>query len=473
MPGGYDNIYYNYILEHSYLWIKGIHNLFWSAPINYYDIHSVAQADSLIGIAPIYWIIRLLIKNPFSAFQILFVFLCILNYSTFYFLMKKLKLNRLPCAAGALIFAFSTLRFFNYDNFPCFSQFLSVIAIIFLLQVNTRNKNIINHFYFLLSSIFLILQFYTNFAIGFFTIFCALFSILFSLLPKNSRDIVIDFIRKFYKYILFYLFVTFIMLLPMAYHFSCLGYYNPLSNILSNLANYTIWIRSLSMIDNIINLHFDYVGLKANLSSVSLGLFTTVVSLYALYNTQKVKGVSLLTLLFIVLISSGYSAIYFWKIFYYFSFGIESLESVNSVSFIALFIISIGISLFFQNIKNKFILFSVLILVIFEQISYNNDFNSSLKNNFISKQDFIQSINKIKVEDKIINIKFNALNEKEFGKNDIKIKKLKAQKIADLTAMWVGLRENKPVLNNYMNKSKPQKSYTAKEIDLKVDYNQI
>ena len=112
-------------------------------------------------------------------------------------------------------------------------------------------------------------------------------------------------------------------------------------------------------------------------------------------------------------------------------------------------------------------------LIILEQISYNNDPNSSAKNYYISKNKFIETINQTEVKDAYVNIKYVAKNTKEFGKRDIEIKNKIAQKIADAAALWIGIKTNKPVINNYPNKSKPQQIYNANFVDLIIDYAQI
>ena len=470
--GGYDNLYYNYVLEHSYLWIKGIHNSFYGAPFNYYDSNSIAQADNLFAILPIYWFIRIF-KSPFSSFQILYIVLSILNYSCFYYFLRQLKLKEFSSSVGAFIFAFSILRYFNFDNFPTTTQFLSILSVIFVLKVKKENKSLINHLFFIFSTIFLILQFYSCFSVGFFSVFCSIFAILLSLLPKNSRDIVIKYFKDFYRYILFYVLVFILSLFPLIYHFILLNYCTPLSELLNNFTNYSVWLRSLSVIDFIFTFKMDYIFQNPNLSSMSMGLITTIVSLFALYKTPKVKGVSLLTFVFIVLISSGYSAIYFWKVFYYFSFGIESLNSAISCSFVILVIVSIGIGLFFNNSKNKALIFVLLILVVMEQICYDFDKNSTLKNNFISKRELISKIKNIEVKEKYVNIQYIAKNKEEYGIGDIKLKNITAQKQADLLALWVGIKVNKPVINSYFKKVKPQKPYYSTPINFIVDYNQI
>ncbi|MBQ8475828.1 hypothetical protein IJ531_02085, partial [bacterium] len=335
--GGYDNLYSNYILEHGYLFLKGVHNLFYGAPFNYPDLHSSAQSDVLMGLIPLYSAIRLFVQNPYSAYQILFILLCIINYVGFYYLLNCFKLKPLACAFGSFIFAFSTLRYFNFYDISSFSQFFTIISIIFITKVKKENKSIANHLYFSGASIFLLIQFYTSFALGFFAIFILILGTILSLLPKNSRDIIVDYFKNFYKYILFYALAVVLLLLPMAYQFSCIEYFTPLSTILGSITSFSVWYRSLSVLDNIFYFNLDFIGYKAHLSSMSLGIFTTLAVLWGLYKAPKLKGL-LLTFVFIFFISSTTLAIYFWNTFYYFLFGIESLESINAIAFISLII---------------------------------------------------------------------------------------------------------------------------------------
>ena len=126
MPGdGLDSKSINYILENSFQWLIRTpkHEYFWTAQFYFPYENNITFSDSLMGIDPIYWVLRIFWK-PFSAFQALYIVLSILNYSTFYYLLKKVfKFSDLSSSLGAFIFGFGLLRFFRSIHLNYYSQF--------------------------------------------------------------------------------------------------------------------------------------------------------------------------------------------------------------------------------------------------------------------------------------------------------------------------------------------------------------
>ena len=207
MPGqGYNVKLYNYILEHSWLWLQQApnHKYFWDAPFAYPNANTLAYNDSLMGIMPIYWFFRTMV-SPFGALQLLLITLCTLNYSTFYYLLKKhINFSDLASSVGAFIFTFSILRSYKMDDINFFTQFFTILAIIFFLKIKKENTRIQNHIYFILFSISLVFQLYTCFMLGFFAIFIAFWTMIFGFLPKTGRDAILSFFKNHGKMFLFY-----------------------------------------------------------------------------------------------------------------------------------------------------------------------------------------------------------------------------------------------------------------------------
>ena len=126
MPSnGLEVKYINYVLEHSWLFLKGaeLHKSLWDMPFNYPIKNTLALNDTLISIMPLYWLNRAFFKNPFTALQSLLIILCILNYSSFYYLLKEIKFSKLASSIGAFIFAFSLMRYFKMTDLTVFLQF--------------------------------------------------------------------------------------------------------------------------------------------------------------------------------------------------------------------------------------------------------------------------------------------------------------------------------------------------------------
>ena len=470
--GNYDSLYYNYVLEHIRLFFLGdnLHSDFWSAPFNYPYTNSIAQADSLIGIAPIYIFLRLFIKNPITSYQITFVLLCILNYSSFYFLLKrKLNFSDLASSLASFVFAFSILRYFYMYNISYYSQFLSILAIYFFFNININNSKLKNHIYFLMSSILLVIQFYTSFSLGLFFVFTTIFAFLFFLIPKSTRDIVLGFIKAFYSYVIIYLIFCILLLLPMMYHFVQLEEIKPLNMLLGSLDYFTIHLRSVGLLDNLIFHKYSFISHpRADISSMSLGIFTLLIAIFGFLKSKNLKVPLILLILFLFFITSTILSIYFWRVFYFIIFGMESISNLSAFSFMILAVAAFGIAQFYQNTSKKTIIVSSILLLLIANIPLNIDISSSWKNYYISKTDFINRINQ-KVNPKHLVIK--PQNYYNLDRNQLSDKEYQARKFVNIVAMWISLKQNTYTYNNYFPTSKKQ---DTKHIEhYMVDFSKI
>ena len=153
IPGnGMDSKSISYILEHSWYWLNKVplHEEFWSAPFYFPNKNNLAFSDSLMGLMPFYWLLRVFLPT-FSAFQALMVVASILNYSTFYYLLKhQFKYCDLSSSVGSFIFAFGLMRLFRMVHLNYYSQYLTILALIFLLNIKKENSILKNNLYFLL-----------------------------------------------------------------------------------------------------------------------------------------------------------------------------------------------------------------------------------------------------------------------------------------------------------------------------------
>ncbi len=113
MPGDACDVKsFAYILEHSYKWLlrEPLHSSLIDIPFYYPSQNTLFYSDALIGIMPFYWGIRVFCDSAFSAVQILLPFMCLLNYSSFYYFLKKqLKFESLYSSIGPYLFALSFL----------------------------------------------------------------------------------------------------------------------------------------------------------------------------------------------------------------------------------------------------------------------------------------------------------------------------------------------------------------------------
>ena len=113
MPGDAgDASLINYTFEHYWLWLHKVpqHQLFWNMPFYYPYLNTMAWSDVIAGGAVLYVPLRIFIKNPFTTLQVWLILICIINYTSFYALLRRFKYNQLCSSVGAFIFAFGNLR---------------------------------------------------------------------------------------------------------------------------------------------------------------------------------------------------------------------------------------------------------------------------------------------------------------------------------------------------------------------------
>lgn len=404
MPGDpCDPKSFTYILEHSYKWLlrEPMHSSFVNVPFYYPFEHTLFYSDALIGFMPLYWIIRAFCDNPFSAVQIYLPFLCLFNYSTFYYFLKKqLKFESLFSSIGAFLFAFSLLRYYRLCHLNYFSQFFSVLALIFLFKINKDNSNCKNHIYFALFVVFLATQFWTCFSYGFYFCFVGAFVLLVSMFFKNTREKIISFVKFFYKKILLYSALLIILLGPLAYFYLSVGMIRDMEEVYIYLQPASAWIRSLSILDNLfLGEIIDYRDISsAQELCASMGIITTILAIVGIFKIKNFKYILLCTLFFIFICSVHINGFMFWEIFYNFLPGTQGMRAIIRISLMTLFILPVGICYYLNFLKNKKTKFSFvimilsIIIILIEQIPYQYDINSPWKTYAWSKSKFMAQV---------------------------------------------------------------------------------
>ena len=457
MPGDrYNFLYYNYILEHGFLYLSKnpLHGVFWQAPFPPFELSS-AYDETLMGLVPVYSFFRLFFR-PFDSYQALFFVLCAINYFVFYWFLKQFKFSDIASSFGAYIFAFNIFRFFKINQIEFFSQFLSVLSIIFLIKVIGKKSSIKNHFYFLLSAVFLTLQFYTSFTLGFFSVLTGSIFVLAALLPKKSRDIVLDFFKNYNKLFIFYLLVVMLLLLPMAYYHSLTEQIISFGDLSGTFCDRLCWVRNISFLDTVFYKNLAYLqDAEIPYATCSLGVFAIIGGVFGLFKFKNKKGAFIITLVIVFLISSANSAVYFWKIAYILLLGTEGLnKGINPLGFIALIIIALGNTVLVDYLKNKkqaIILCFVILVLTVETIPRLNDINSSYSVYNFSKKEFQKQLDEIKLDSNcdFVKIDYAPLNREKFGKKDILNKEFLAQNKVDMLSFWVSVDKNIKSLNKY------------------------
>ena len=459
MPGwNSDSRLIAYIFEHSWNWLTNtsITNSLWDMPFMYPHKNTLAISDTFIGVMPFYWIFRSFIKNPFTVLQILYVLFSVFNYFTFYCLLKKqLKFSTLASSFGAFIFAFSLMRYYRLGHFQFFTQFYSILSLIFL--INTFSENCNKIFNFSLASLFLILQFYTAYLFGFYYVFVLFFIVIFCLFFKEYQKKILEYFKNNIKYILFFELISLLLLLPLALHYLQLGQTRSLNDVVLNLTNQNAWIKSVSVLDNLFIKNNYSLSLIVNEYACSIGIIATIVSLIGLWLYKNYSKICYFTLLFTFINSCSIGYIVIWPIFYYIFPGASGVRCIIRISFIALIVLVIGISKFIDSVKfknkvlaNTLVVFMILLMLV-EHIPYLKDINSNWIAYGWSKREFIQRIENIKTslpkECKVLFMEYIPMNDKKIQEIDYALVRLREEE--DITAMWSSLIAKKYTINAY------------------------
>ncbi len=167
-PG--DTRFNNYLLEHSWKWLQQepAHASWWDPPFFFPQKNALALSDLLLGVAPPYWAFRGAGFAPDTAFQLWMVLVCVLNFFAFQWLAERLlAVPRVPAAFGAALFAFAGPRLAQLGHQQLLAQ-LFVLGTIACLLVAFRGESRWGGAAALGAPLFLLVQFYSGFYMGWF-----------------------------------------------------------------------------------------------------------------------------------------------------------------------------------------------------------------------------------------------------------------------------------------------------------------
>lgn len=133
------------VLEHTWLWVKGVpaHHSLFNMPMYYPHPNTYAYSDSLFSIAPLYWLLRWMGLDLYLSFQFWIVICSILNFTIYYLFAKKLiSCSTLYSSLGAYIFSFALPRITHLGHAQLVAQFFSVISAagLMMLWKSPRSK---------------------------------------------------------------------------------------------------------------------------------------------------------------------------------------------------------------------------------------------------------------------------------------------------------------------------------------------
>ena len=365
MPGDAgDAVVINYVLEHFWLWINQIpqHQSFWNMPFYYPRENTLAYSDIMIGGAIFYVPIRFFIKNPFTSLQIWLAIICFVNYTSFYFLLRKLKYDLLSSSISAFIFAFGIMRYFKMNHLQFYVQYPMIFALVCISFVK-QHKHIAFAGFFT----FLSLQFWSVYTFGYLFCLSVILFCIISLFFKNTREFISEFLKKYFKLIIFYGLLFIISLIPLAHHYLMLNIIREWDEVLYHFTDLTIWFRNISLLDNIILKYLPVIQEHSETCG-GIGLIASLIAAAGLWKYEKYRNQIFISLIFLMMLCVKYGDFSPWYFIYEYLPGANGMRVISRIYFIFLILYCFGIANFFKHIKKKSLLILILLIILIEQI---------------------------------------------------------------------------------------------------------
>jgi len=385
IPGDLGDGRFNvYILEHAHQYFSGNLDSFWNAPFMYPEKEIITFSDNLLGTAPLYSIFRVFGADIFTAFQLWFVLIAILNYSTCYLFLNWLLKNRYAAVLGAFVFAFSIALQSQMTHAQTFPRFFIPLAIwmTLLFFENLKPK------YLFLALFFTVFQFYSGIYLGFMLTIPLMFIVLIFFIKKR-KDILQQFkqINWIIKVILTLVLNVFLLLILM------LPYYNRSLQVGDNQFSYVIETIPLFKsylfcqpgspiygflihVGSELNASWDHHIFTGAIALLSLVSFFIIIVFRKKWKIQLSSNIVILaiagalTFLFVVRINEF---TLYTLIFYLPGFG--SMRSITRIINIELLFFGIGVAVVAFLVLNKFINYSLpIFLVMLALLTFDNYF---------------------------------------------------------------------------------------------------
>ena len=163
----------NYILEHSFLWVAGRpdHSSFWDPPVFYPERNVAANAETLLGAAPLYWLWRAARASPETAFQLWQLTVAALNFLAARALLRRgLGSSEVAADIGAFLFCAGAARAREIGHPQLMPQFYSLLALYAMVRLGEEPTPRRPGLWWLAGTAALVLQLWASFYLAWFLV---------------------------------------------------------------------------------------------------------------------------------------------------------------------------------------------------------------------------------------------------------------------------------------------------------------
>lgn len=453
LPGGCDGRLNHYFLEHSWLWLKGepLHADFWDAPFFYPYKNVMAYSDTLLGVAPLYWLVRGLGFSEINSLLLMPGVIAILNWITMDLLLKRIfGIDNISSATGAFLFAFCAPRVFRLVHFQLWLQFYTILTIYFiaLFYIYTKSNSGRAWVCLLAAGSCAVLQFYAAYYLGWFLVFGACIYFMFLMLCKPTRSLLMGLAMKQWIWLLVSFAFCCALIAPLLNHYidaqKFLGMrtWAELGDFLPELKS---WIATPSLL-------YQKAGLNAVRNAEHLngiGIVTAGISIYGLIRYSRkslwIRCLLLASMVIIALATAKGDNSHPWQAVYAFFPGGAAIRAVSRIFFLLLIPIALGYSFAMsrQRLAIKLLLIAILLA---ENTSWG-----VMANN----RDQYQYSRALGEKALASDLPFLYISDEDCGVFD-----------KNLDAMWAALYARRKTINGYSGNFPTREQYEAAAVPL-------
>lgn len=127
-----------YILEHGYRWLaqRPTHERLWSPPVFFPAPNTLPYSDTLLTVAPVYWVLRWVGLAPETALQGWAIAMATLTYAAGYLLLRRVGgVSGVAAALGALLLAFGGVRIAQFRHAQLIPHVYTIVALFALSRL--------------------------------------------------------------------------------------------------------------------------------------------------------------------------------------------------------------------------------------------------------------------------------------------------------------------------------------------------
>ncbi|MGQ0508498.1 MAG: NBR1-Ig-like domain-containing protein [Myxococcaceae bacterium] len=391
-----DTRFVNYLLEHGWRWLtrQKHHESFWDPPFFYPAKGVLAYAESMFGCGPYYWIWRALGFAQDTAFQLWFLTIVFLNFLTTHLLLRKgLKLTPVASAVGAFFFAYANARINQAMHHQLQPHFYSVLCVYALFRIfgeplpeqGTREDRW-RMAWVALFFVFVSLQLYASFYLGWFLLFTLLLLGLVGLALAWQHILVA--LRRYWAVTLGSALIVGAATAPMVLRYLHAGKeqgMRPFAEVLSMLPPPLAWFDLGPESWMYRGWQSLFVGISMEHEQrLGVGVVTTALCLAGLFVARKNKAVQLATLtaaLLVFLMTWWLPSFIPWRVVYDTVPGAGAIRSVSRLGLQLLLLASIGVGLAYEHLvsrKWQWLAVALCAFAMLEQLNLGFSFSKTL-----------------------------------------------------------------------------------------------